>query len=430
MKAEEEFDDIFRKKAEEANFDFRQSDWEKVRRKIDEQRLAEYQNVSGVNYWLVSAIALIGSAVLIFLAIPENNAEALADEVVYQPEQQQTLTVKSLPSEPAALAVLSTGVAKSSPVSPRAFKSISSIPSSRLANSSNPKTQVFESTVVPDNSQVSITDNQQASQTKEDISKSTIESFIDPEEVIDMVTLQPRTARLSLTQFEGSQLSGNVINIPDDPEYVSKNSQSKQSFNAEFGLSLFGGWIENSVSSGNGLNLFGGLNYNRMLNDKWSLSMGSQVYNLKGLNTVFYQNSSNDFGFGSTQTQTVLTCHSMMFVSFPLRIYYHPDQKHSLSLGLHAGSLLMAKNTIEIMQLSDGQIQQYSSEKQNSVYENMNSANFLLSMGLNKNIQERVSLQVELFYGLSDLFADSDQSKLQQNTSGIRIGLNYRISGK
>lgn len=423
MKAEEEFDDIFRKRMEDARFDYRESDWEKVRRRIDEQRLAEYRSPSGIKYWIVSTIALLGSAALIYLSIPETPKGSSPDEVVYEPEPTGNKTLASLPVQKKS------DLARTEP-----GNQIEILPERQTVPERQSHTETQKKT--PENEpdrqpvQAGLTDpvEETFASTSDEVAVNVPEEESAVLSGINMQSLLPVSGRLKSKPETEPELNSTSLQFPAQPDYAIKPMRQRQSVNIEFGLLYSGNWSEASFQSGDQFSVYGGLNYVKPFASGWSLSIGAQLYNLKGMDQVFYENSSNAFGFGSTTTQTVLTCHSMMFVSFPLRMLYQPTEDLGLSLGLHAGSLLTASNTEEINSYSDGQLSSYSSRKQNGIYENMSSANFMLSAGVMTSLHERVSLQAELYYGITDLFAE--QSGAVQHSNGLRIGLLYRFTGK
>lgn len=423
MKAEEEFDDIFRKRSEEARFEYRESDWEKVRRQIDEQRLAEYRSASGINYWIVSTIALLGSAILIYLSVPKTPASANPDEVVYEPEPLGKGALASLQSQNVS-------------VFSRAEKGhqtrLKPQPIAGLEPKGNTEAQKQTPAGEPGNEPAAAGRNEPLVETSGSSSEHEAANTPQEESITrsgtDMQSLSPRSGRLEPNTEKDRELYSAALKFPAEPDYAEKPFRKRHSVNLELGLLYSGNWSEASFQSGRQFSAYGGVNYVRALSAGWSLSMGAQLYNLKGMDQVFYENSSNAFGFGSTTTQTVLTCHSMMFVSFPLRMMYQPTEDLGLSLGLHAGSLIMASNTEEINSYSDGQLAYQSSRKQNGIYENMSSANFMLSAGVLTALHERVMLQAELYFGISDLFAE--QSGAVQHSNGFRVGLQYRFTGK
>jgi len=435
MNLEEEFDDIFKRKTEEAKFSFRESDWEKARKMIDHERLAAFNSASRVNYWYVSALVLISSVAVIYYALPETPQLAQADEVLYSPEINNTAEFASGTTE-------TTSEIGTDDLTPKASGpvhyplSASKTTNGGLAMKQGPR---------------SIGHSGGGSQTTKDIRHT--ESFAgntsNPEEQdatfseenpeSNKVLVKSNTGSVyhSLNRKENTmvlfdqvkelQLYPVFLKRYEEEDYAPKQKFNRHVLDVVLGLNYFAGWDNNGTVTAKGLNGFAGLSYGYFLTKKLNLSLGAEVYNISNMNQEFYNNTSKNYGFGSTQTQTMLTCQSMLFLSFPLRVYYVADEHHSIGLGLHAGTLLMASNTVETSELSDGVKQNVNTVSSKGVYQGMNTNNILISASLNKTIGDRIGLQLELYYGLSDLFTNTPSNGYQQNANGVRVGMNYRI---
>jgi hypothetical protein len=160
------------------------------------------------------------------------------------------------------------------------------------------------------------------------------------------------------------------------------------------------------------------------------LMAGIQIYNMSHIDQVFCSTVQKNYGFGSTITQTVMTCQSLLFASVPLKFYYAADQNHLIGLGINAGYLLSAKNTTESFRLSDGVPVDLERKESYGLYQGLSSTNFILTASILKHINSKFSAQLELNYGLSDLFKNTSENNNLQNTSGVRLSLNYRLLNK
>lgn len=433
MSFEEEFDDIVKRKAEEAKFSFRESDWEKARKMIDQERMAAFNSASRVNYWYVSAFVLLSSMAVLYFALPETVQLAQADEVVYTSDAATkgsnagvAHTRSTLPNGVLNPVVSKEVIAAKVEVAKTEFAKNSGLKS---APPSSHNSQSFGAGTIPE-MEVNL-----VPATEEHVSNP--ESFINEgkqEETfvssndLQKFSLNKREIRLNQIAFdEDLQVRTVFLKRYEEEDYVPKSKSTRHALDVVLGLNYFGGWDNKGSVTAKGLNGYAGVSYMYFLNKKLNLNLGAELYNISNMDQEFYSATSKNYGFGSSQTQTVLTCQSMLFLSFPLRVYYAADDRHLIGVGVHAGTLLMASNAIETSDLSDGVKQNVNTVSSKGVYQGMNTTNILLSASIHKTIGDRIALQLELYYGLSDLFTDTPSNGYQQNSNGIRVGMNYRI---
>jgi len=441
MSSEKEFDDIFRKKSEEAKFNFQASDWEKARKMIDKERLAEFNQGSRFNYWYLSAVIVLVASFTFYFAYPEVSESEMADEVIYTNEisvpkqfekkdflsknSNRELSIKSTENSVASKSqnkLQSRNLPESSPQERKegAIQNTKFVSQSSISNPISPKTEVkfTETDYAESNNGFSNSPNEDQIQFNSNLKPGLLNSTME--------TVASKINRLSNSFVEIDPIYSTVFLKRYNDDYVITNS-SKFYVDLELGVNYFLGWENNGSVAAKGINGFGGIQAGYVLNKHFSLSLGTQIYNLDQINQQFYSGTSKIYDFGSTQTQTLISCQSMVFVSFPLRFYYSPDERHSIGLGLNAGALVSAVNQIETHQLSDGLVMNREVSSSKTLYESMSSTNFIVSASIAQKIGSRVHLNVELNYGLSDLFQDTPTNNQHQNSSGVRVGLNYRI---
>ncbi len=431
MRPEEEFDDIFKRRTEGAKFSFNESDWEKARKMIDRERMAAFNSASRINYWYVSALVLMSSIAVLYFALPETLQLAQADEVVYSPETKTAASLSSLPQlaittqkkeGPANLALAATR-----------FTSKTTTTSDLKLQNAKFDSQTPKVSQVPVSPPIEETP-ETAPSTQTPLEITTPGAFANDNSETGLQNLE-NSQHLNLDKIEVSlntelteeKLSLQPVILKRYEDYVPSLRFNRHAIDVVMGLNYFGGWDNNGQVSAKGFNGFAGISYSYFLNKKLNLNLGAELYNISNVDQEFYTCTSKNYGFGSIQTQTLLTCQSMLFLSFPIRVYYAADEHHLVGLGVHAGTLLMASNTIETSELSDGLKQNLNTVSSKGVYQGMNTSNILLSASLHKTVGDRLALQLELYYGLSDLFTDTPSNGYQQNSNGIRVGINYRI---
>jgi hypothetical protein len=435
MNLEEEFDDIFKQKAEEANFNFKESDWEKARKMIDKERMAAFHASSRINYWHVSALVLVISIALIYFALPDSTPIAQVDEVMYLPEERASAAQKTdLQDANKETNFIQNKLQTHSGSHERSTTAIPKNTAARVKQS--PKTQtIFESNLHSAAPGTHPSFNNQSQEEVESNTTSTIsesqsrEDFFTPYSTSEISAIARKENTIPHVQQQSDlQLKPVLLKLYEE-DYARKTKPKfvRSYLDASFGLIYSGGWEENGSSTAKGLNGYVGFHYGHFLSKKMSFSIGAELYNLSHMNQEFYSSTYKNYNFGSVQTQTAITCQSMVFVSFPLKVYYSINPKHRIGLGVHAGNLVTSNNTIETSELVDGTKQNITTESSKGVYDGMNTRNMMLSASLQKTIGDRISLQFEVYYGISDLFTNSSSNVNQQNFNSLRIGMNYRL---
>ncbi|HQQ93534.1 MAG TPA: hypothetical protein PLQ93_03190 [Bacteroidia bacterium] len=444
MKAEEEFDDIFRRKIDEARFSIRDSDWENARRLIDRNRTGTVATSSAKMYWLVSGVVALGASTLLYLAVPESGKSTLADEVIQ--EQENTPEPKTTRDLHQTLVLASTAqtqktnslkhetdlsVHPNTPVKPTSLKMGSAFAGKAGHNHANLATN---HTAQGPNLNLALsgeTAQQGSAFNTQDYPSGMSSESLDAEHSQDkheILWLPYRSASM-LSQFmlpAQPEIGIKTIKGTHNDYYVSR--QNKRNYlDVEVGVLYLNGWENKGIESGKGPNLFAGINYGFHVSKNLIASVGVQVYTVRHMNDEFYSVKGKTYGFSSSETQSVISCQSMAFASVPVKLYYKMDDQNLLGLGVNAGYLVSARNNLDTYTLNDGAPTLAQSQNNKQQYENMSSLNLVLSAGLQHEFGSGFSAGIEYNYGLSDLIANSQINNTLQNTSGFRLSLKYKI---
>jgi hypothetical protein len=234
------------------------------------------------------------------------------------------------------------------------------------------------------------------------------------------------------------QTEEKVINIKPlntilnyDDYYQKGKSIKKHYLNLEAGAAYLLGWQTKQGIDAKGINAFAGLNYGAYISKKMSLSIGLQAYNINNIKESFYKNTRTSYSFGSSSTNTVITCNALYYAAIPFKINYILNQNNKIGLGINFGYVLNSKNTIETYGLMDNQKINYVTETNHKIYESINSTNFQLSLFYSVKLSKRFGVNIEALYGLTDIFIGKKLiNKNNEMPTGFRLGLTYTLFDK
>ncbi|MBX3165035.1 MAG: outer membrane beta-barrel protein [Bacteroidetes bacterium] len=406
MNLEEEFDGIIRQKAGEMKFPFDEKNWEKAAAMLDAERKAAGGGGFRAGY-IVSAmvVVFVASAVVgVSLVNNSTNQEKITAQKEFKP---QTTSIISQNNK----------VAETKPQQVNETKQ-PEIPVNRnniLKTSSNEN-----NTVLKEESSVSENTNQ-------------VFENNDLAQENDIYLLSPVTAELpeNIETQEINNLPFTVLKNYDD-DYYHKNAKRKTHYlNVELGGIYVLGWQTQEGKDGHGADWFGGFNYGVYLSKKINVSAGLQTYNIRNINQAFYTNQKTEYDFGVVTSNTVITSNHLYYMAVPLKLNYALNSANHLALGVNAGYVVAAKNTVQTYQEKEGNAKSnFTTVKNTALYDGVNSLNLMLTASYKTEIAPRLFLNGELVYGVTDIFKNNKNVKNQENLMGVRIGLQYHLFDK
>jgi hypothetical protein len=214
-----------------------------------------------------------------------------------------------------------------------------------------------------------------------------------------------------------------------DEDYYTKGNPKTHYLNAEIGGTYLLGW--SSKHDAKGFNYFGGINYGRYLCPKTSVSVGLQVYNVSHIEQPFYTDSHKEYGFGSSTIYTVVTTNQLLYTSVPVKFNYHLNSSSLFGIGLNIGYLIAASNTVRSYRSNPEEPEaDLSKTKPHGVYEGTKTTNMMLSANYKAQLCQRVGINAEFIYGLTDIFKNMGDVKNAEKPMGFRLSLQYTLFDK
>ena len=438
---------------------FNEADWQKASNLIEKDRLGSTTVTSGKRFYKIGAISFVITALttISFLVVkePSIGKELVSETTAAKSDIQQT-KVRTSATHNAKITDVDKNLVnpdlQDSEEYTRATYKVSeskeeskSFPSHKRDNANNVNTVAQNETTAssetpstpPNESQaeavalevplVSQTKNEKAelepknnsdsSSIKEIVNHTTIEHL--NQQAIDFVYINKESELMPQRRFN--------IKLRDE-DYYKKGAPGLRHFLLiEGGINYHMGWVDIKGTDGKGLNWYGGLSYGYNFSKHVGLSLGLQAYTIGNIQTPFYNSSQKVYSFGSAQTQTVLTCNSLLYAAVPLKVHYNTTTNWRFAFGVNAGIVVASKNTMQTVQFSDGVEVASETKSENGLYTGVNAYSFLMCASVNKEITKRVEFQAEFNYGLSDLFDNTVSNTTKQAGNSIRLGLNYRL---
>ncbi len=477
MSYEEEFDKIIRNKADELDFPFDEGNWEKASRMLDADRVKTPVGAGARSYWTSVVVSIAGVAIVIAVlgsyldirqeepnsvAINSNVApaksqpsveasiselrasEKVSGEVNQKPSPAITTEVKEPVAEkviqikaeetPARInAVAEAGNAGNNNQSPAREENnnkdqdpsnakamagglgagIASAKNNADAPSTPPATMAEEPSVPANDKDAAIVEDNEQSAAPEAIAAENMQS------INGQLVNEPTSAEATP--------SFNYVTLYDD--YYKKRGMVTQ-FGVEGGTAWMSGWSTPQGTDGRGWNWYAGATINTQFSGRFGVASGFQVYNLAHVTQPFYAVQGKDYHFGSTQTGTTITSSNLLYVAIPLQVTYRLSNVNLFGLGVNAGYLSGASNSVRTYSVLDNVVTPVSDETDKGVYNGVRPFNLMLNASFTTRICPRFALKAEFNYGLTDLFANNATVRNAERATGVRVGIRYTFLGK
>lgn len=459
MSLEEEFDKIIRQKVEESAFPFDEKNWERASRTLDEERKIGGITTGKKFYYLtVSLLATIaiGTLGISYInsnhsdskIINNNNAKLLAmvsNETIKREETKlpSNNEVKNSVAS-ASYAVIKksrTGVYKvesviveSSSIKNGTTKSKSSVkgktvfPASIQVNSSIINTNKKPESLININEKTVIKNKlgNNLETSKSDILKEEVKEALIVSEPIPVITT------IFPAYYSNQNIVLNKLNMFKhyDEDYYKNKNRKTHFLNIEAGTCYLLGWDTKLGKDAKGFNWYGGVNYGIHLSKSISISSGAQVYNINHIEQPFFNGSKTEYSFSSVTTNTVVTSNMLCYAAVQIKISYLLNQKNKIGIGFNMGFLVNSKNKIETYTLLDNGKVNNVVTNNTGVYKGANTNNVLLNALYTKQLTNRIGLNAEFIYGLSDIFNNTNTIKNIEKPLGLRLSLQYSLFDK
>jgi len=471
MNFEDEFDKIIRQKAEQADFPYDEGNWEKLAGLRAAEKSAAPAHLTWKKYLLPAALLLLGSSAFLswyFYPVPPASAIVMNESIsevhtaaLLPPMTDAHAVEKNTKAETNQPAVnTARGLRANSPEKSRhqiknnqlislsgpPVNSDAVEPGSPAASINSIASHLAENSNIllsPGNDQpISVNSVLPAKAMTEQVSQHNEGSNIEAQHVT-LTNTEERTGtmpaylflppRQAFLQRQGTEQEATLRIFPlpaSKNDYVA--SRSKFLLSAYAGVHYGLGWSGKTSGSkdGAGTNYFAGMDVHYDVTRKIKLSGGLQYYNFSNIVNPYFVAEKKEYGFGYTQAFTSVTTDHLMYLAVPVKVGYRLTDLFEAGFGINTAYLVAAHTRIDTYGVSDGVKGAVISSGSQKIFEGTRSLNVMGTAYLNIHLTNRFSGFAELQYGLTDLFQNYTKSDKRQNSSGLRIGLNYYIGKK
>lgn len=468
MNFEDNFDKIIRQKAEEAEFPYEESNWEKLATLRGDHSAARVVKTSWKNFLLpAAALLIVGGLFLSWYFSPIQQTDAafsLPESPLPEASEQSLKEISMLPAPhsdvSATMALHPLTKEKNNRTGPSIAQlthvsellPASFVPTAAEFDSNEPLKALGEQTPDQTPSQLPLQNDTgyhfitgQAIQPELPEPPPTLSSAVPP--ILNEIVLPLQERPLSENplpfqwlaskqavlqyQVDEREVILKIMPLPRESEdYVSKSKNF--TYSAYAGVHYGLGWssLTSGSKEGAGINYFGGADFHYALNKKINLSAGLQYYNFSNILNPYYTAEKREYGFGYTQAFTSVTTDQLMYLAIPLKAGFEITPIMRAGLGINSAYLLAAHTRIDTYGVADGIRAEVSSTGSKSIYEGTRSLNLMGTAFLEIRLTDYFSAFSELQYGFTDLFKNYKYSDKRQTSSGLRLGLNYYFGKK
>jgi hypothetical protein len=191
------------------------------------------------------------------------------------------------------------------------------------------------------------------------------------------------------------------------------------------------GWKNNGITEARGLTPVIGLGITHAFNQTWSVCAGVHYNGIGYLKGDSKTSSFTTYDFGSTTTIITTKPRFLHYISIPLAIQYHFNDKNAILAGGSLSYLLNAKSKVEEHVTYVRPIDSLSAaQSSNSDYyaKTFNVFDAAVSIGYRRKISSHFSIAAIANFGLLDIKPNSFflQNTFERN-SGLKVILSYNL---
>jgi hypothetical protein len=201
------------------------------------------------------------------------------------------------------------------------------------------------------------------------------------------------------------------------------------SIDAGFMYSL--GWAYHTTKEAAGFNGAGGVSITRVLTKKMSLLAGLQYNSLAHLSYSSYISTNTQYGFGYTETKTIVTPDILHYLVVPVKVQFQLNDKNSLSLGANVLYLLNTSSKVENDTRSDFGTPSTTFATKSGYRDGFANWDIQPALAYRRKLYKAFSVSAEVYCGLIDLKNNVTfgQVKTERN-SGLKLTLTFNLAHK
>lgn len=199
----------------------------------------------------------------------------------------------------------------------------------------------------------------------------------------------------------------------------------------ELGVAWFCGWKGPVHRDASGFSPLAGINYMNRLNRRCALSFGLQYLQVPNLSNSSKTSRVSSYVYGEESSVTVITPSTVRYVLAPFRFHYYLNLKNSFSAGVNLAYLLDVESAVTTYNERPGSTNNYKTTKLGGYTQGFSWYDSQLAFGYRRRLWHSLSLQAEVFIGLTDVKQDEFFGiKNKERNSGAKLSLTYDMFRK
>ena len=197
-------------------------------------------------------------------------------------------------------------------------------------------------------------------------------------------------------------------------------------FSMDAGANYSLGWANNSVKEANGFNEILGVSIIHFFNIRWSTLLGIQYNSLAHLSYSNYSGSNTQYNFGYTTSYASITPKMLYYLAIPVKLQYWLNSKNSLSVGANVLYLLNTSSTFSTYTQTDFTTSNHTTVTKMGYMDGFSSWDIQPALAYRRRIYKSLSISAEAYYGLMDIKSNSffGINKAEHN-NGLKLVLSY-----
>ncbi|MDP2385817.1 MAG: hypothetical protein Q8M29_05570 [Bacteroidota bacterium] len=441
----DQFEDIIKQKLSSEEFPFDENNWEKASALIDADRKSKKRRAF-ICWFLGGLLLLGGMSFLVFFPAKKNQYSQNKTSTGYQKNNSSAIVKenKTVQSDAEPDHINNTNNTKTT----SALKNISvkhkatPIPTSSIATYSDktikkhkpgstgiknkaPVSILSSATDVPDNASTSIILKPNEQKSNETANKG-IDTSIAKISYVDASLLKDSIPVVLTDSLKKDSLPGDIAS-----DSILEILPKKNSLEIVMGAAWSTPWTNDVKNIGRGLSPIAGISYERKIRSHYGVSIGLQLNTFYNRSNPAFVSRTINYGFGKTTYVHTTRVNYMQYISIPVRFAYPANKKGNFSFGVNIGYLIDSRIERELYAGRDLGGSSVITTFDNGVYKGFHSVDAQLAIAYRRKMPNRFSLQLECFYGLTDVFDNEilGVNSFERN-KGIKFTLGYELFRK
>jgi hypothetical protein len=210
------------------------------------------------------------------------------------------------------------------------------------------------------------------------------------------------------------------------PELKKESLKQFTVFSIDAGANYSLGWSNKATKEANGFNGVLGLSIMHYLSSKWSILAGIQYNSLAHLNYSSYISSNTQYDFGFNSSHTTITPKMLYYMAIPVKLQYHFNAKNSISVGVNILHLLNTSSKVDSYMQTTFESSNHSITTKSGYMDGFTAWDIQPALAYRRKLYKAFDISAEAYYGLTDIKNNTYFGINKSETNkGLKLTLSY-----